>query len=395
VTVEAEQPESRLSVDVPWIPLAVCVLIRVLALVAVVIAPAQAAEIGPTTVGAPPHSGIEGKLAVFDGYFYVSIAEDGYPDEIPRLDDGTVAQSNVGFFPLYPLTLRVLDVLAPGGPAMAALIFGTLAALVATGLLWDLVRSISGRAAADRSAILFAVFPGAFVFSLAYTEAIVLALSIGALLAAMRRRWWIAGLLALIASATRPDALILVLPLAWSAYTAVRDRKEWGSIWAPVLAPIGAVLSVVYVDQQVGARAAYFEVQSEAWGMGFDFGRATASHTLDTIQAIFGMESVTFYTVQHPIGLVFTVLALWAMWRWRPPIELWLYTVGSLVTAMNPYSLVPRVVLRAFPLVAAVGVALKARWFVAVAVLFGAIQCVLAYLIVSPHSLEAPWTFIP
>lgn len=390
---EPKTPAERASR--PWLPLLVCGAVRLLAFIAILIAPAQAAESGPTTAGAPPHGGLEGKLAVFDGYFYVSIAEDGYPESIPRLEDGSIAQSNVGFFPLYPLTVRILDVAVPGGPAIAALLISTASALVATWLLWDLVRSISGDEAATRAAVLFAVFPGAFVFSLAYTEAFVLALSIGAILAARRRSWWLAGVLALIASATRPDALVLLVPLGWAAYVAVRDRRDWRAIAAPALAPLGAIAAVLAVDRQVGETASYLKVQNEAWGMGFDFGRATASHTLDVVQAIFGMESVTFYTVQHPIGLLFCVLALYAMWRWRPPVDLWLYTLASLVTAMNPYSLVPRVILRAFPLVAAVGVALKGRWFIAVAIGFAVIQCVLAYLIVSPRALDGAWSFIP
>ncbi|MCZ7627603.1 MAG: mannosyltransferase family protein [Microthrixaceae bacterium] len=186
---------------------------------------------------------MEGKLTSWDGYYYLDIAENGYPDHVPTTSAGETAQSSVSFFPLYPALTAAADAVTPGSAVTAALLITTTAAFAAMLLLRELVRSISGTQAAERAAIMFAVFPGAFVFSFAYTEALVLALSMGALLAVRRGRWLIAGVLAALATATRPDAVVLMFPLAWSAYRAIRTDHDWRALLAPALAPVGSVLS--------------------------------------------------------------------------------------------------------------------------------------------------------
>ena len=91
-------------------------------------------------------------------------------------------------------------------------------------------RGGSGR---TRATLLFAVFPGTFAFSLVYAEGIVVTCVALGLLALLARRWWLAGLLGLLATATSPIALAFVLSCAWCAgWAAWRDRSV-----RPLVAP--------------------------------------------------------------------------------------------------------------------------------------------------------------
>ena len=381
--------DGRSSPLPPWLPIAVFVVVRVAAFAALALAPTEPVQVELPTVGPEPYQGIEGQLTSWDGYFYLDIAENGYPDHVPTTPTGETAQSSVSFFPLYPALIAAVDVVTPGSAVAAAILVTTVAAFVAMLLLRELVRSISGSAAAERAAIMFAVFPGAFVFSLAYTEALVLAFSVGALLAVRRSHWLVAGILAALATATRPDAAVLVLPLAWVAYRAIRTDRVWKALLAPALAPVGAVLALGYIGWQTGVAGAYFRVQNQAFGLKPDFGKTSIVHLRDTAFAVVGGDSVTLGVVLRTAAIIFAVAAFYALWRWRPPAELWIFAVAVFMAGwLNTLSVPPRVVLRAFPLVAAVGVELKGKLFAVVATVFAALQLLLIYLAVYPGGLD-------
>ncbi|MCO5321329.1 MAG: glycosyltransferase family 39 protein [Microthrixaceae bacterium] len=381
--------DGRSSALPPWLPIAVFVVVRVAAFAALALAPTEPVQVELPTVGPEPYQGIEGQLTSWDGYFYLDIAENGYPDHVPTTPTGETAQSSVSFFPLYPALIAAVDVVTPGSAVAAAILVTTVAAFVAMLLLRELVRSISGSAAAERAAIMFAVFPGAFVFSLAYTEALVLAFSVGALLAVRRSHWLVAGILAALATATRPDAAVLVLPLAWVAYRAIRTDRDWKALLAPALAPVGAVLALGYIGWQTGVAGAYFRVQNQAFGLKPDFGKTSIVHLRDTAFAVVGGDSVTLGVVLRTAAIIFAVAAFYALWRWRPPAEVWIFAVAVFMAGwLNTLSVPPRVVLRAFPLVAAVGVELKGKLFAVVATVFAALQLLLIYLAVYPGGLD-------
>jgi len=62
-------------------------------------------------------------MTVWDGRWYVRIALHGYPHSVPQGDfyagTGRQVQSAPAFFPLYPLLMRGLDRVLPGGADVA------------------------------------------------------------------------------------------------------------------------------------------------------------------------------------------------------------------------------------------------------------------------------------
>ncbi|HYH49259.1 MAG TPA: hypothetical protein VEG38_06900, partial [Acidimicrobiia bacterium] len=131
-------------------------------------------------------------VTVWDGRWYEKIALHGYPHAVPQGDfyagTGSNAQSAVAFFPLYPLLMRALDRILPGGADVAGVVLSLLLGALATVLVWFVAEKVAGRRVADRAAVLFAFSPGAFVLSLVYAEGLLIVLSAGCMLALLDRR---------------------------------------------------------------------------------------------------------------------------------------------------------------------------------------------------------------
>jgi hypothetical protein len=136
----------------------------------------------------------------WDGPHYLEIAARGY--------DPTGDPALAAFLPLYPALIRVGSFVLP--PLVAAMLISFLATVAASLALHALVLRDGGDAAmARRAVIALNVFPSSFALVAPYAEALFLALSIGALLAARLDRWAQAGLLGLLAGLARLQGWLL------------------------------------------------------------------------------------------------------------------------------------------------------------------------------------------
>ncbi len=129
--------------------------------------------------------------------------------------------------------------------------------------------------------VLGALFPGSFVLSFAYTEALLLVFAMACLWCLMSQRWVAAGVLAALGTATRPNGLALVLACAVAAVIAIRDERDWRSLAAPILAPLGFIAFQVWLGQHTGEAGVWFRVQSEAWGEGASYGLTAIRKTFE------------------------------------------------------------------------------------------------------------------
>src|SRR5438270_5753497 len=224
------------------------------------------------------HQSFQRVMTVWDGRWYVRIALHGYPHFVPQGDfyagTGRQVQSSVAFFPLYALLVRGLDRVLPGGADVAGVVLALLIGALATVLVWMVAERVADRQVADRAAILFAFSPGAFVLSLVYAEGLLVLLSAACLLALLDRRWLLAGALAALAGATRPNATAVMLACAWAAAVAVWRDREWRALLAPLLAPVGMLAFFVFLWWHTGETLMWFRVESQGWGERIDFGRS-------------------------------------------------------------------------------------------------------------------------
>jgi hypothetical protein len=289
-------------------------------------------------------------MKVWDGGWYIDTAIIGYQHQLP-MADGHVAQNFFAFFPLYPMSIRLFHGFGLS-PLKAALVVSALAGAIAAVLVWFLLERLWGRDAADRGTALFCFFPGSVVFSLAYSEALMLALAAGCLLALVSRRWLIAGVLAALGTATRPNALALVAACAWAAGVAVWKRREWRALLAPALAPVGFVTYMAFVGERTGMADAWYRTQHEAWGERIS-PLALWHHLQDFVEHPFANANVDL----RVYGAVFIAITLILLIRARPPGAILAYTIVVVVLALGAQTLGarPRFVLTAFPLVAVLG----------------------------------------
>ncbi len=291
-------------------------------------------------------------LTSWDGRWYLELVRSGYPRVIPPDITYDQLEARAAFFPLYPLLVRLVDAVAPGGDTLAALFTNVVLSVLAVVLVGLVARRWFDVATARRAMVLFAVFPGSFVLSFAYAEALLIVLAGGCLLALDQRRWWLAGVLAALATAARPNGVALVAACAVAAVVALRSRRQWSALIAVVLAPVGFVAFQWFLAHHTGERAAWFRVQREAWSEGTSFGGTAISNTVK-----FLTNPLASPTAALTAATVVTMgVCLWALWRRPLPGFATAYVVAVLALMLLPDTVTarPRFLFTAFPLAIAV-----------------------------------------
>lgn len=194
-----------------------------------------------------------------DGGWYFGIAREGYEH---RPFDAS-AQHNWAFFPLYPLLVRLVTTLTgdplPTGVALSNLfLLLALCLLHKTTLAWGF-----DEADADRAILYIACYPMSYFFSLFMTESLFLLLTVWSFYAARRERWWLAGVLGALASATRLSG-ILLLPILLILYWQQHGKRLSRSVLWLFLIPSGLLAFTLYLYSITGNAFAFRDVQG-AW----------------------------------------------------------------------------------------------------------------------------------
>ena len=292
-------------------------------------------------------------LDSWDGNWYMEIVRGGYPTTIPPNITYFQVEARAAFFPLYPLLVRAFDRVLPGSEVFAGVFVNALVGGLAVLMIGYLARVLYGVKPAERTMILVALFPGSFVLSFAYSEGLLLLLAAACLLFLYRRQWLLAGVVAALATATRPNGVAVAVACGVAALIAIWQDREWKALIAPILAPIGFVAFQWYLRVHTNEDWAWFRVQREAWAEGTSFG-ATA------LQDTFGF-------LTHPLNSptdVLTTTSLFAMfaliftaWKKRLPWPMVAYVVVVLALMIIPETVTarPRFVYTAFPLFISAG----------------------------------------
>lgn len=261
--------------------------------------------------GAPFAKGLDvvfSALARWDAVRYLSIADEGYVGADAREND-----VRAGFFPLYPLLVRVLSGWSahPAATLVAAYVVSIGSFLVALYLLYRLVDLELGDAGVARATlILLAASPFAFYFAAPYSESLFLALVVGAFYAARTGRWAAAGICGALASACRVPGVAILAPLAflyfygpradrpplphlagWRALLP-RHRPRADVLWL-ALVPLGIVAFSLYLLRARGDALLWLHTQGE--------GGATGNHDFFPFQGVW-LGAEPFWTALTELG---------------------------------------------------------------------------------------------
>ena len=305
------------------------------------------------------HKAVQSYLTRWDSAWYLAVARTGYPHVIaPGV--GKPAQTTLGFFPLLPLIIRAAVAVTGLSYVRAGLAVTFVIGLIAAVLVWWLLFPVWGRTGAGQGTALVFFSPGAFVLSEVYTEGLLIALVAGALLALRDRRWLAAGVLAGLASATEPLGIASFVPCAVAAFYAIRQRREWRSLLAPVLAPAGVVGFFAFLWERTGNPLAWFVTQRRGWQGG--------SMGSGIYHELVGFAHTHFlhpdYAVKLASGLVCVVLLAFLLRRPRDVTAI-AYVGGVLFLAfLSPITGWSwRVLLCAFPLLSVPAARMREPWF--------------------------------
>lgn len=177
----------------------------------------------------------------WDATRYLSIAQHGYQ-----------TQNDFAFFPLFPLLIALLSY--PFGSG-SYLLIGTLisngALLAALFVIYQLVVESLGEEVGRRTLLYICIFPTALFFFAAYNESLFLLLTAGTFLALRRQRWWLAGLLGLLAALTRSSGIFLVVPYLYELWLVRENifsslKKATFGLVPVLLIPLGTAFYCWY-----------------------------------------------------------------------------------------------------------------------------------------------------
>ncbi|WP_185017512.1 hypothetical protein [Curtobacterium sp. ZW137] len=192
----------------------------------------------------------------WDASFYRTIAEHGYPSTLPTDGDGHVLPNPWAFLPVFPALVRAVMAVTGGSFWVVGVVVATLAGAGACVLLYRLVLAVGCSHRARWATALFAFGPTAFLLQVAYAESTLLLLLFGGMLALVRRRYWLVGLLGVVAAFTKPGVLALAVALA--VHLVVRWTRERRAL------PVRDVIAIVVAGCVVAAAGLAWPVIASA-----------------------------------------------------------------------------------------------------------------------------------
>ncbi len=176
----------------------------------------------------------------WDSLWYQKIVLQGY-----SAIDGTAQ-----FHPLYPWLAAII---AKTGisTSWSLLLISSLAGI---GLFYSylkLAKTDFSNVDANFALAMLAFAPPAFILFAPYPEALFILLSVLCLYATRKKIWWLAGLMGGLASLTRQQGILLLIPCAWELWESASQSpgkvlKEWWNILSLCLIPVGMAVWLVY-----------------------------------------------------------------------------------------------------------------------------------------------------
>jgi Gpi18-like mannosyltransferase len=342
------------------------------------------------------------QFANWDGLWYRELANKGYPSSPYR------GQTTLGFFPLFPIAIWVLEPLilvffnhnAIWGSTVAGVLISMVGGFVASVLVYRLAEGWWDEQSARRATILFILFPGSVVFSMVYSEGLLLPLTAGCMYALERRRWVLAGVLAGLGTAVQPSGVVLILMCLVAALVELRRQgwspaRAWHAFLAPALSVSGLAAFALYLWAHTGTPLANYEAQHHGWGEKTDF--LALVHLTTTLAnevsfTHFNEPTINLNLVVGLIGaflLLGMLVAMFAARRQIPaPAIVWTLGITFLAITSEYVPPNPRMLITAFPALMAVGHYVKGRWFRVLAWTNGILFVVLSTLTFVGYTLR-------
>ncbi|MDP3998627.1 MAG: hypothetical protein Q8P89_03360, partial [bacterium] len=300
----------------------------------------------------PQRSGFLGLSvwANFDGVHYLSIAQNGY------------MRFQEAFFPLYPLLTGFLArSIFLGNYLWAGLFISHISFIIAIFIFYKLL-SLDFSQKQTRLAIFgLLLFPTSLFFGSVYTESLFLVLILASFYMARREKWFWAGVLGGLASATKLVGIFLLPALFWEWYQdKIKNQRSKinplnNPLWLSLI-PVGLISYMVYLNNFVGDPLAFMHAQP-AFGAQRTGGEIIfLPQVLWRYFKIFSTVPFTYYDfwIAFLEFFVFSVVVLTLIWFWKKEARR-SYLIFSFLALIGPtltgtFSSIPRYAGVLFPI---------------------------------------------
>ena len=288
----------------------------------------------------------------WDSSYYLSIAIAGYDDPAgPRTAatvDHPAVPFNYAFMPLYPLAMRVvawplglIGMDAIPAAVAAGVAISLVASLFAMLALYRIAQRTIGASGGMRAVFYLLIFPSGFFMAQVYTEAVFLALSLGAIAFILDRRPMLAGGLAALATFARPTGFLLVIPMGLVVLELAREhgllKQPRGALrkMGPWL--IGSALPVAAYLLWTVTFGHRFTVVEDAFGRHLlDLGQFWDTWPTEIVNLFsFRAQSQVYLAIEFSAAALSIVASVWALRRW-PGIGLYGLAVILLPMTSGP-----------------------------------------------------------
>lgn len=326
----------------------------------------------------------------FDGVHYLRIAQNGYNAEYSQ-----------AFFPLYPLLINIFNVF-PKDLSLDTKIFvdpsffysgfvlSNIFLIVAVYLFYKLVKIDHNEKISFWSTVLLLTFPTAFYFGAIYTESLFLLLTCACFLSIRKNNFLLAGVFALLASATRIFGLLFLPVLLIEFFLAVKrgdiklvSKQFIKPMLGILLAPMGLLAYMFYLKNNFNDPLYFLTSQPF-------FGAERSQSIVLLPQVIFryfkilttvSVNSLPFFNAA--LELIFASIPLIILILLIKKIRLSysIFTLGILImpTLTGTFSSMPRYALMSF-LIFPFMILLSGRYFKLLIALFIVFQAILLSL---------------
>jgi hypothetical protein len=210
-----------------------------------------------------------------DSGWYERIATTGYPrisnpDEIGRTEGGSYFQTEWAFFPVYPLTVKVVMWLTGWDFSHAAFPLSLLYCFLCFVAFYFLNLKVldASEGQAFFRTLVFALLPFNYYFSAYYTEALFFTLFATAFILIKENKLWLLMLVLIPLAVIRANGLVVCLPL-YLYFLETRgvklwqlDRRTFADSFYFISAPLAFAAYCVYQKQMTGMYFAFSAAQA-------------------------------------------------------------------------------------------------------------------------------------
>ncbi len=195
----------------------------------------------------------------WDSLHYLQVAQFGY---------NAASVMKAWFYPLFPWSTRLVAYFGNHNYLVSAFIVSGFSSVAAAILLRRIVQFDHDARISQWAVWFFLIFPTAYYLHIAYAESLFLALVLGSILAAISRRWWLAGVLGALSWMTRPNGIILLPALGIEAIHqwVVTKRWNWRWLWIGIV-PAGFAFYLFMNWKLTGDPFAFLRMREQLFKM--------------------------------------------------------------------------------------------------------------------------------